>query len=257
MPGILAQPPDRINDNFTLRIDGFFIRSGQFAFIMGRTVHYHELNPMTLNITLIAILSYVIGAIPVAVLIARINSVNIFEVGSGNMGTTNVIRAVGPRMGVLVLILDMVKGMGAIWMARAILNTNPDMATVIAAIFSIIGHNWSIFARIVTGRLRGGKGAATALGTFLLIAPWYLTAIVVVVGVSFLARTRYMSLAVLMMLTVASPSLIVMALVPALPLNPVHLIYTFTLTALILYRFRENIQRLLAGNERRVGERAK
>lgn len=211
---------------------------------------------MTLEITLIAILSYVIGAIPVAFIIARLNSVNIFEVGSGNMGTTNVIRAVGPRMGVLVLALDMVKGVGAIWLARVILSEHPDVATVIAAIFSIVGHNWSIFARMVTGRLRGGKGAATALGTFLLIAPWYLTLVIVVVGVSFLWKTRYMSLAVLMMLAIAAPSLVVMSLVPAWPLNPVHLIYTFTLTSLILYRFRENIQRLMAGNERRVGERA-
>jgi len=211
---------------------------------------------MTTNLLLIVLMSYLLGAIPVAYIVARLNSVNIFEVGSGNMGTTNVIRAVGPRMGVLVLLLDMVKGLIAIVAARFILPDNPDLATVVAAIASIIGHNWSVFARIVTGRLRGGKGAATALGTFLIIAPWYLTLIIIVVGAGVLLRTRYMSLAVLMMLAVAAPTLVLFSLVPRLPLAPVHLVYTCTLTGLILYRFRENIQRLLAGNERRVGERA-
>jgi glycerol-3-phosphate acyltransferase PlsY len=211
---------------------------------------------MTTNLFLIVVMSYTLGAIPVAYIIARLNSVNIFEVGSGNMGTTNVIRAVGPRMGVLVLLLDMVKGVVAILLARLLMPENADLATVVSAIASITGHNWSIFARVVTGRLRGGKGAATALGTFLTIAPWYLILLVVVVGVGVLVRTRYMSLAVLMMLAVAAPLLVTFSLVPRLPLERVHLVYTFTLTALILYRFRENIKRLMAGNERRVGERA-
>lgn len=208
------------------------------------------------DITLIFIGSYILGAIPVAYIIARFSRVNIFEVGSGNMGTTNVIRAVGPKMGILVLLLDMFKGMLAIWLARLILPLQPDTATVLAAIGAIIGHNWSIFARIVTGKLRGGKGAATAMGTFLLIAPWYLILIVVVIGLSVLAKTRYMSLAVLVMVAVAAPTLIIMSLIPGVPLTHIHLVYTLTLSSLILYRFRENIQRLMAGNERRLGERA-
>ena len=213
-------------------------------------------NSMLATAILIVVISYLLGAIPVAYIIARLNSVNIFEVGSGNMGTTNVIRAVGPRMGVLVLALDMIKGMGAIWLSRWLMRDTPDVGTVLAAIAVIVGHNWSIFARIVTGRLRGGKGAATALGTFLLIAPWYLVVLIIVVGGAILARTRYMSLAVLTMLAIAAPTLIALSLLPNLPLTPTHLIYTLSLTSLILYRFRENIKRLVAGNERRVGERA-
>lgn len=209
------------------------------------------------QVLLIIIVSYILGAIPVAYIIARLKSVNIFEVGSGNMGTTNVIRAVGPRLGILVLALDLLKGMSGIWLARLVIwPAHPDAATVIAAISIIIGHNWSIFARIITGKLRGGKGAASTLGTFVLIAPWYLTLIIVVAGLAVLARTRYMSLAVLVMLGIAAPSLIVMSLWPGDPLAPVHLIYTLSLSGLMLYRFRENIQRLIEGNERRVGERA-
>ncbi|MEM6283868.1 MAG: glycerol-3-phosphate acyltransferase, partial [Chloroflexota bacterium] len=114
---------------------------------------------------LAAVLAYLMGAIPFAYIVARMRSVNIFEVGSGNMGTTNVIRAVGPVLGISVLVLDMLKGIGAIFLARALLPTAPNSATAIAAIFVILGHNWSIFAYMVTGRLRGGKGAATAFGT--------------------------------------------------------------------------------------------
>jgi glycerol-3-phosphate acyltransferase PlsY len=209
-----------------------------------------------LDIFAIAVSSYLLGAIPFAYIIARLNRVNIFEVGSGNMGTTNVIRAVGPKMGVLVLLLDVVKGMFAIWIARQLLSHYPDSATVLAALFAIIGHNWSIFAKIVTGKLRGGKGAATAMGTLVMIAPWYIVVAVTIIGVAVLIRTRYMSLAVLVMAGVTAPALIVLAVLPHSPLSPVYLIYTFTLIILILFRFRENIQRLLAGNERRVGEQA-
>lgn len=202
----------------------------------------------------IVVSSYLIGAIPVAYIVARLRSVNIFEVGSGNMGTTNVIRAVGPRLGILVLLLDMVKGMTAIVLARLLLPQYPNTATVIAAVAAILGHNWSIFAYVVTRKLRGGKGAATALGTFLMIAPPLLIAGMLMVGVSILIRTRYMSLAVLVMVAIAAPTMVILSVIP--PVNIPYIIYTLALTALIFYRFRGNIQRLRAGNERRVGERA-
>lgn len=207
----------------------------------------------------IIISSYLLGAIPVAYLIARFNSVNIFEVGSGNMGATNVIRAVGPVMGVMVLVLDAFKGVGAIWLASGLLlPTAPQTATVIAAICAIAGHNWSIFAWIVTGKLRGGKGAATAFGTFAVIAPWWLIVGSVVIGVLVLVRTRYMSLGVLVIVSIAAPGLMLLSFVniPAESVERVHLFYTLALTSMILYRFRENIARLRAGNERRVGEQA-
>lgn len=215
--------------------------------------------PVTFSVVAVMVSSYLLGAIPVAYLIARFNSVNIFEVGSGNMGTTNVIRAVGPVMGVMVLVLDALKGVGAIWLASGLLLKNaPETATVIAAIFAIAGHNWSVFAWMVTGKLRGGKGAATAFGTFVVIAPWWLIVGSVVIGVLVLVRTRYMSLGVLVIVSVAAPGLALLSLVdiPAESVERVHLFYTLGLTSMILYRFRGNIARLRAGNERRVGESA-
>jgi len=204
----------------------------------------------------VVILSYLLGAIPFAYIVARLNGINIFEVGSGNMGTTNVIRAVGPVKGIGVLLLDLLKGVVAILIARYVLQPYADTATVLAAIASIIGHNWSVFAWMVTGKLRGGKGAATAIGTFLMIAPIWLTVTMLAVGSAILVRTRYMSLAVLVMVCIAAPTLLILSVVPASPLNENHLVYTLMLTGVIFYRFRDNIQRLRAGNERRVGERA-
>ncbi|MEO1442007.1 MAG: glycerol-3-phosphate acyltransferase, partial [Chloroflexota bacterium] len=134
--------------------------------------------------------------------------------------------------------------------------TTPNSATVIAAIFVILGHNWSIFAYMVTGKLRGGKGAATAFGTFLIISPPLLTVVMLATGITILVRTRYMSLAVLVMTFIASGSLVVLGLIPDNAQNQAHMIYALTLGGMIFYRHRENIKRLLAGNERRVGERA-
>jgi len=211
-----------------------------------------------LTILVIIITSYLLGAIPVAYLIARFNSVNIFEVGSGNMGTTNVIRAVGPVMGILVLVLDALKGVVAILLARWLWSDAPDIASVIAAVISIVGHNWSVFAWMVTGKLRGGKGAATAFGTFATIAPWWLVVGSVGIGIIVLIRTRYMSLGVLVIVSIAAPGLVLLSFIniPWESLTRVHLFYSLGLTSLIFYRFRENIARLRAGNERRVGESA-
>ena len=80
--------------------------------------------------TLLAlVLSYLLGAIPVAYLVARLNQVNIFEVGSGNMGTTNVLRAVGPVMGMLVLLLDVLKSALAVVVARMLVPQPYDTST--------------------------------------------------------------------------------------------------------------------------------
>ncbi|MFZ4816397.1 MAG: glycerol-3-phosphate acyltransferase [Phototrophicaceae bacterium] len=199
--------------------------------------------------------AYLLGAIPVAYLVARMKSVNIFEVGSGNMGTTNVIRAVGPVLGILVLLLDALKGIVAILIARHyLMPTMPDTATTIAALAAIVGHSWSVFAWMVTGKLKGGKGAATAGGTALMVVQWYVILIMAVVGLLVLYRTRYMSLAVLVMLGIGAPIVAILSLIPGTGFGAAHMVYVTVLTSTLLWRFRENIQRLRAGNERRMGE---
>ncbi len=202
----------------------------------------------------IVALSYLLGSIPTAYLVARIRGVNIFEVGSGNMGATNVIRALGLSWGLVVWLLDSLKGILAILAAAAFMPEHPALATVIAATAAVVGHNWSVFAALVTGSLRGGKGAATWFGTMLVIAPLQVVVAMTVLGGLIIAATRYVSLAVLGMFSLSGLWMLVLISQSKLPNE--YSIYTLLVTAMMLYRFRENIQRLLAGTERRLGERA-
>src|SRR5947209_12355734 len=86
---------------------------------------------------------YIIGSFPTAYVIGRLNHVNIFEKGSGNMGANNVGRAVGLKWGFLVMVLDGLKGMLAIGIARLLMFNDQISASVIGAIAVVVGHNWS------------------------------------------------------------------------------------------------------------------
>jgi len=203
---------------------------------------------------MIVIISYLLGSIPTAYVIARFKGVNIFEVGSGNMGATNVIRALGFWWGILVWLFDSLKGVLAILVANMILPDNHAAATAIAATVAVVGHNWSLFAALVTGTLRGGKGAAIWFGTMLVMAPIQVIVGMCVLGGFIIAITRYVSLAVLAMFGLSTLWMLVLIGQHQRPGE--YMLYSLLVTAMMLYRFRENIQRLLTGTERRLGERA-
>lgn len=207
----------------------------------------------TLQVILVIVMSYLLGSMPTAYLIGRLNRVNIFEVGSGNMGGTNVARALGCGWGIVVFAIDAIKGVAAVLLATQLMD-NKTAASVIAAICVIAGHNWSLFASLITGALRGGKGAATAFGTVLMIAPFQLIAGICVIGALVIALTRYVSLAVLVMLGVSTLWMAVLINQHAIAWE--YSFYVLGVAAITLWRFRGNIQRLLAGTERRLGERA-
>ncbi|MDX2078924.1 MAG: glycerol-3-phosphate 1-O-acyltransferase PlsY [bacterium] len=205
------------------------------------------------EILLVVILSYLMGSIPTAYLVGRLHNIDIFAVGSGNMGATNVSRAIGFKWGVLVLAIDALKGVLAIVLSKVIAPDLGMLATTLSAVVVIIGHNWSLFATLLTGTLRGGKGAATAFGTLLMIAPSYVIIGIMFVGGFILARTRYVSLAVLTMVALAVIWLTILALQHTL--DTMVIFYCWALSVLIIVRFRENIQRLAEGKERRFGDR--
>lgn len=199
-------------------------------------------------------MSYLLGSIPTAYLIGKSRGVDVFDIGSGNMGATNISRAIGLRWGVLVMLLDIFKGVVAITLSRVIMSHNPAAATVLSALAVILGHNWSLFATILTGTLRGGKGAATAFGTLIMIAPFQVIVAMAMLGGVIVARTRYVSLAVLAAFTLGLAWLVVLALQEMIYMEVIY--YSVILAALLAIRFKGNIQRLLAGTERRLGERA-
>ncbi|MFW5691809.1 MAG: glycerol-3-phosphate acyltransferase [Chloroflexota bacterium] len=213
------------------------------------------INEYNLHMLLIVIISYLLGSIPTAFLVAKTHRIDIFAVGSGNMGATNVSRVLGYKWGLFVLFVDVMKAVVAIFIAQQIKPPTGSIAsaTTVASISVIIGHNWSLFASMLTGTLRGGKGAATAFGTLFMIAPIQVWLGMVVVGGFIIARTRYVSLAVLTMIAIAVLWITVLTLQQQL--DAIVIVYAWALGALIALRFRENIKRLLTGTERRLGER--
>lgn len=206
------------------------------------------------NLLIVILVSYLLGSIPTAYIIAKINRVDIFKVGSGNMGATNVSRAISIPAGALVWFIDSCKGVCAILIGRTLIATEPSLGMAVAAVFAIVGHNWSLFVLLLIGSIRGGKGAATAFGTLLMLAPAPVVAVSFFLCSATVVLTRYISLGVLVLFGSALPWLLLLSAEGKLPLS--YTLYAITTALLILYRFRENIQKLASGTERRLGERA-
>jgi acyl phosphate:glycerol-3-phosphate acyltransferase len=235
-----------------------------WAKIQGRRRTPQPLNMDASQIFLVVLCSYLIGSIPSAYIIGKARGINIFEVGSGNMGATNMARVLGKGWGAIVLFLDSLKGFVAIMLSRYIVDQQSNVlfaenssrwtATVLAAIFVIVGHNWSIWVTLITGQLRGGKGAATAFGTLITMAPWHVVIGLSLIGAVVIARTRYVSLGALVMTVGGFIWMMILAAQQLIPLE--YILYLFAVGLMILWRFRENIDRLLHGKERRFGERA-
>jgi glycerol-3-phosphate acyltransferase PlsY len=185
------------------------------------------------------VLSYLCGSIPTGVLLSRRRGVDPRDVGSGNIGATNVVRAAGATAGVLTLIGDLVKGLVPVLIARRIGLSSAGVALV--GLSAFFGHLYSCFLGF-----DGGKGVATALGVLLGAAP--LGALILVgVFVVTLAFTRFVSVASLLSAALAAPLLLALG-------YPTATITIAVVTgALVARRHRDNIRRLRFGTEPRVG----
>ena len=186
--------------------------------------------------------AYLVGAIPIGYLIGRAFGVeDIRRHGSGNIGATNVLRTAGRVPAVLTLLGDVAKGAAAVVIAGAIAGRGGAAAGALAA---VVGNCWSIFLRF-----RGGKGGATGLGAFLVLVPWAaLPAALVFVVVT--ATFRYVSLATV----IASACVPLGALVLGYP--GASVLACIGAAAVVIGRHHENITRLTAGTERRLGRSA-
>lgn len=187
--------------------------------------------------------AYLVGAIPVGYIVARLSGgIDIRGAGSGNIGATNVLRTLGKLPAVATLLGDIAKGFLAVSVARA---AEPAPAWAAAgAVLAIVGNCWPVFLRF-----RGGKGVATGLGAFLAIAPWA-TGPAALVWLAVLATFRYVSLASVM------ACLCLPLGVAALGYPRASTVAAGVAAAIIIYRHRDNLGRLAKGSERRLGERA-
>jgi len=191
---------------------------------------------------LIAVVAaYLVGSIPFAQLLSRRRGVDLRRVGSGNVGASNVLRTLGVRPAVVAMMLDAVKGTVAVLVAQRL--TNGVAAPVMAGLASMIGHVYPVWLRF-----RGGKGVATAAGAFAVLTP---VAVAAAMGVFLLtvAFTRFISVGSM----AAALTLAGWAIASDAP--AVVGIGAAIGAALVLVGHRANVVRLVAGTERRVGQR--
>lgn len=187
--------------------------------------------------------AYLLGGIPFGVLVARMQGIDITQVGSGNIGATNVVRALGPRWGMVTFVLDMLKGLIPSLVARQLfteplMGLEPQALWFICGLVAVIGHAKSPFLKF-----KGGKGVSTALGAGLGSAPLVALGAFVVFAIV-LGTIRYMAVA--SMVAVCSAVLFAVIL-PGQSLQVVPLF--FLLAALVVFLHHKNIARLRAGTE--------
>ncbi len=187
------------------------------------------------------VLAYLIGSLSPSVFLGRaLKGVDVRKVGSGNAGTTNAFRALGVKLGITVLVLDVLKGVVPVLIARLVLHDEHPIVCVLAAFATIIGHNYSIFLRG-----KGGKGVATGAGAAIALMP-VLMAIVVGIFIVLVFGLRYISVASI----VATTMFPVMAVVWGEPLA--YIIGACVMAAAVLFAHRSNFRRLWRREEPRA-----
>lgn len=191
-----------------------------------------------------AVGAYLMGSIPTGYLWGRARGIDIRTVGSGNIGATNVMRVLGKGPGMVVLLVDALKGWLPVFAGPRLL-PELDRVTlqIVACVAVIAGHNWTCWLRF-----RGGKGIATSAGALMAFLPGPLLC-GLGVWLAVLAVSRYVSLA----------SICAAALLPAATWwwtrEWTLTVFTAVLAAVAIYKHRSNIRRLVAGTENRVGRK--
>jgi len=191
-------------------------------------------------------LSYLLGSIPFGYLLVRIfKGEDVRATGSGNIGATNVARK-SPALGIATLVLDAAKGLAAVLVARVLFGgPHQQLVMTTAAFFAVLGHLFLVWLKF-----RGGKGVATSLGAFILLTPKSILCLVVlflIIAVAF----RYVSLG----------SVAVAAAFPLLAwalheyADPRQLVLIALVSALVIWRHRQNIGRLATGTESKLGSK--
>ncbi len=183
------------------------------------------------------VISYLIGSIPFGYLLARLKGIDIMELGSGNIGATNVWRNLGPVPGLAVLLLDMGKGAFAVWLGKYLGGIETELLAAVAVLF---GHSWSVFLRF-----KGGKMIATGGGVVLAMSP-VLILVCLVVWLTTVAVTRYVSLGSIL----AAVSIPVTMVI--INMSSWHISFGIAMAVLAIYKHRANISRILDGTEFKV-----
>ena len=205
---------------------------------------------------IVAVIAYLIGSVNFSVLISKkMAGFDVREKGSGNAGTTNMLRSVGKKAAAITLICDILKGVISIAIAiivgSIVKNLDKELLLQIAGIAVVLGHTFPIFFGF-----KGGKGVATSLGV-ILMSNWQIGLICLVFALVLMVLTKMVSLG----------SCAAAVLFPVLTLfintnytvlsegksGKVYLIYSILLAVIVLFNHRSNIKRILNGTENKVG----
>ena len=206
---------------------------------------------------IVAVIAYLIGSVNFSVLISKkMAGFDVREKGSGNAGTTNMLRSIGKKAAAITLVCDILKGVVSIGIAIIVgniaKNLNRELLLQIAGIAVVIGHTFPVFFGF-----KGGKGVATSLGV-LLMSNWQIGLICLVFALVLMVLTRMVSL--------GSCGAAVLFPVLTLFINQhytvlsegkkgrVYLIYSVILAIIVLYNHRSNIKRILNGTENKLGK---
>lgn len=195
------------------------------------------------SFALLFALAFVLGSVPVGQIIARIKGLDLRKVGSGNIGATNALRAMGKAPAILTLLGDVIKGAAAVAAARHFFSDDPVMVGIIG-LAVIAGHIFSIFLGF-----KGGKGVATGFGVILVYSP-KVALITLIIWLAVALITRYSSLGAIAAVLLLPVNLYIF------DFNKEKLIISVMITLLLMIRHFDNIGRLIKGTESRIGGKA-
>ena len=203
--------------------------------------------PLPARYAAVLVIAYLLGSVPWGyMLILWRQGVDVREQGSGRTGMTNVLRTAGAKIAVLVLLLDMGKGLLSVYLAQQAIGTT--QGEVAAGLLALAGHNWPVFLQF-----RGGRGILAGFGGLWIMAP-LAAAIAAAVMVVITLVSRYVSLGNIAGVLIAFVVTVVLAWIGKSSSG--YAAYTLVGGAIIIWQHRDNIQRILAGNERRLGSPA-
>lgn len=203
---------------------------------------------------IIAVIAYLIGSINFSIILSkRMAGFDIREKGSGNAGTTNMLRSVGKKAAVITLICDILKGVVSILIAvlagKIVKNLDNALLVQLAGIFVIIGHTFPVFFKF-----KGGKGIATALGVLLMIN-WQIGLICLIFALVLMALTKMVSVGSIAA-AILFPILVAFIdqnyIVPTSNSNWSYLVFSIIVSLLVIFNHRANVQRILNGTENRL-----
>lgn len=200
----------------------------------------------------IGLISYLIGSINSSILISKaVTGKDIRKSGSGNAGATNMLRTMGKKYAAITLIIDILKGVVALIIARLMqgLGVEP-WAEYIAGVCVVLGHNFPVFFGF-----KGGKGVATSLGVVMML-DWKIGLAVLIIALAVMATTRYVSLGSI----IAAVTFIVLQIAVMLisgNFNLVRFVCVMILGILLIVRHSANIVRLLNHTENKLGQKKK